>query len=61
MGNIIEKISTNTTTIFTSATFLTVLGYFLYEARQKKEFRELLSSKNLSNLIGNKIPMEELC
>jgi len=45
MGNIIDKISNNTTEILSAATFLSVVTYLIHEAQEKKKLRSILSSK----------------
>ncbi len=45
MGNIIDKVANNKTEILSAATFISVLGYLVYEACEKRRIREILLSK----------------
>ncbi len=45
MGNIVDKIANNKTEILSAATLFSVIGYLIYEAREKKRIREILLSK----------------
>lgn len=46
MGNIIDKVANNKTEILSAATFLSVIGYLVYEACEKRRVRDILLSKN---------------
>jgi type IV secretory pathway VirB10-like protein len=45
MGNIIEKVASNTTEILSGATLISVVGYMVYEACEKRRIRDILLSK----------------
>lgn len=49
MGNIVDKIANNKSEILSAATLFSVIGYLIYEAREKKRIREILLSKKLEN------------
>ena len=45
MGNIVDKIASNKSELLSAATLFSVIGYLIYEAREKKRIREILLSK----------------
>jgi hypothetical protein len=39
MGNIVDKIASSKSEILSAATLFSVIGYLIYEAREKKKIR----------------------
>ena len=48
MGNIVDKIASNKSELFSAATLFSVIGYLIYEAREKKKIREILLNKKIT-------------